>query len=155
MTIPKLNSFGYLPDGVHDATLSDVRSWANSVPDISRRNQLLGNLDRFLEEVIRPLGNYPIYLAGSFFSDKYIPGDIDFVFDIRDCTDSSVVGSAILTLMGKRHKEIKEKYEIDAYPNIPGNNDFAKFFTYIRQNEVVSKGLGPETRRGVVRIKVW
>ena len=154
MTIPKLNSFGYLPDGVHDATLSDVRSWANTVPDISRRNQLLGNLDRFLEEVVRPLGNYPIYLAGSFFSDKYTPGDIDFVFDIRDCTDASVVGNAFITLMG-RHNEIKEKYEVDAYPNLCGNSDFAEFFTYIRQEEVVNKRLGPETRRGVVRIKAW
>ena len=154
MTIPELNSFGYLPEGVHDATLSDVRSWANQVPDISRRNQLLENLERFLEEVIRPIGNYPIYLAGSFFSEKYTPGDIDFVFDIRNCTDSSVVGSAFITLMG-RHKEIKEKYEIDAYPNICGKNDFSQFFTYIRENEAVNKGLGPEVRRGIVRIKVW
>lgn len=154
MTIPKLNPFGYLPEGVHDATLSDVRSWANGVPDVARRHQLLENLDKFLEEVVRPLGNYPIYLAGSFFSDKYTPGDIDFVFDIRSCTDSAVIGNVIISLV-KRHKENKEKYEIDAYPNIYGNNNFAQFFSYIRQKEMVAKGLGPEVRRGIVRIEVW
>lgn len=154
MTIPKLNSFGYLPEGVHDATLSDVRSWANEVPDIARRNQLLENLDRFLEEVVRPVGNYPIYLAGSFFSDKYAPGDIDFVFDIRECTDPSVVGKAYLNIT-YRHDSIKEKYEIDAYPNFPNHNNFADFFTYIKVKDAAIKGIAPSARRGIVRIKVW
>lgn len=154
MAIPKLTTHGYLPAGVHDATLKDVKSWANGVPDMNRRSALLRNLDLFLEEVIRPIGVYPIYLAGSFFSDKYKPGDIDFVLDVRECTDAKAIGMAMVELYAN-HKKNKEKYEIDAYPNVAGNNDFTRFFAYIRPLEIASRGLTPEARRGIVRITKW
>ena len=90
--IPEFDERGYLPPGVHVATLDEVRQrFGNNV----RRNELLSNFNVLLE-VIRRVGASRLFLDGSFVTDKEIPGDIDAILVIPDDLNTASPEAGVL-----------------------------------------------------------
>ena len=81
MPIPGLNQNGLLPRGVHDCTLDEI---AGSFARNPHRKRLFQNLVACLEQEIRPVFVHPIFVDGSFVTDKDEPEDIDIVLDLKE-----------------------------------------------------------------------
>jgi hypothetical protein len=76
--IPQLNVHGLLPQGVHPATLEEVRECFGGN---ERREQLLTGLVEALR-LLREAGCRRVYINGSFVTAKELPNDIDVCWDI-------------------------------------------------------------------------
>src|SRR5438552_18659771 len=79
MPIPELNAGGYLPPGIHDATLEEVGAVFGGFQRTERRILLFQRLCQYVAQ-LRSLGNAEeVLIDGSFASAKADPGDIDLI----------------------------------------------------------------------------
>ena len=76
--IPELNESGFLPPGIHVATLEEVEARFGASP---HRRQLFRGL-RAVAEVLRHAGCPALYLDGSFATGKDLPNDFDGCWDM-------------------------------------------------------------------------
>jgi hypothetical protein len=74
--IPPLNEHGYLPPGVHPATLEEVIARFGVG---NEERQACGQSLRWLLPMCRAAGIARVVLNGSFITDREEPGDIDCV----------------------------------------------------------------------------
>ena len=72
--IPVFNEHGYLPAGVHTATLAEVETRFNRDPEIRRAE--MQSL-HWLIDMARRSGVKRIILNGSFVTDRREPNDVD------------------------------------------------------------------------------
>jgi hypothetical protein len=72
--IPDFNELGYLPPGVHGATLDEIAARFGRESEI-RRAQM--DSVRWLVELARRAGVERIILNGSFATDVFEPNDVD------------------------------------------------------------------------------
>jgi len=75
--IPEFTEKGYLPAGVHIATLEELEARFGREPEL-RRVQMESL--RWLVELGRRVGVLRIIVNGSFVTDKWEPNDVDCVF---------------------------------------------------------------------------
>src|SRR4051812_15638029 len=74
--IPEFNPQGYLPPGVHPATLEEIAERFGARPEL-RRTQM--ESVRWMVELARQAGIQRIVLNGSFVTDILEPNDVDCV----------------------------------------------------------------------------
>jgi hypothetical protein len=74
--IPDFNEQGYLPPGIHGATLEEIGERFGREPEL-RRVQMESL--RWLVDLARRAGVLRIVLDGSFVTDVYEPNDVDCV----------------------------------------------------------------------------
>ena len=74
--IPELDDNGYLPPGIHPATLAEIEARFGSEPEMRRvEMQSL----RWLVDIARRASVRRIVINGSFVTDAYEPNDVDYV----------------------------------------------------------------------------
>ena len=78
--IPDFNDDGYLPAGIHPATLEEIAVRFGQEPEL-RRVQM--DSLRWLVDLAKRVGIQRLIVNGSFVSDKWEPNDIDCVL-LRD-----------------------------------------------------------------------
>ncbi len=74
--IPEFNDDGYLPTGIHPATLDEIAARFGEEPEL-RRVQMESL--RWLVDLARRVGVQRIIVNGSFVTDKWEPNDVDCV----------------------------------------------------------------------------
>jgi len=74
--IPDFNDDGYLPPGIHQATLEEI---AARFGQESELRQVQMESLRWLDDVARRAGVQRIIVNGSFVTDKLEPNDVDCV----------------------------------------------------------------------------
>ena len=79
MPIPALNEDGFLPPGVHDCTLDEIRSRFGAFQSIDRRPKLFATLLAFVAEARASGVVVALVINGSFTTSKPDPNDIDLV----------------------------------------------------------------------------
>ncbi len=79
--IPEFNEYGYLPAGIHPATLEEVASRFGVESEL-RRVQM--DSLRWLVESARAAGVQRLILNGSFATDAVEPNDVDCLLLIAD-----------------------------------------------------------------------
>ena len=84
MPIPSLDKHGLLPSGVYDCSLQEI---SEVFATNKHRGQLFGNLLSCLHNEIRPLFDSPIYINGSFVTDKDHPEDVDVALELEGVSD--------------------------------------------------------------------
>ncbi|MBN3040358.1 MAG: hypothetical protein JW867_04460 [Candidatus Omnitrophica bacterium] len=84
--IPKLNSYGYLPAGIHKASLKEVgKRFGEST---QKRKDLFKMLEALVELLSRHAENIESFLLdGSFVTSKAEPGDFDCVLILKEGFD--------------------------------------------------------------------
>ena len=93
--IPPFNDEGYLPPGVHRATLDDIHARFGRESEL-RRVQMESL--RWLIELARRAGVLRIVVNGSFVTDKLEPNDVDCVlliaagFPRDDAAEADLLG---------------------------------------------------------------
>jgi hypothetical protein len=74
MSIPKLNAYGLLPPGIHEASMAEVEQRFGVGP--KRAYLVEQGLKPVVQELMQ-MGITELYLDGSFTTDKVSPGDVD------------------------------------------------------------------------------
>jgi hypothetical protein len=92
--IPDFNDVGYLPPGVHVATLEEIAARFGRASEI-RRAQM--DSMRWLVELARKAGAVRIILNGSFVTDAFEPNDVDCALLLSSDFPLDVAAAAELT----------------------------------------------------------
>ena len=93
----------------------------------------------------------PIYVNGSFVTDKEHPNDIDIVLDLRNTSDERK-WQGLEFMMNHRSRLLRE-YQIHFWINLPpSGKDFSAFFQYIGVKTARFKGLNPKHLKGILRV---
>src|SRR6266550_4310222 len=79
MPIPDLNEDGFLPEGVHEASLEEVQERFGRLQRTDRRPTLFTKLALFLAEVRASGLVEAVIVDGSFVTAKDEPSDIDLI----------------------------------------------------------------------------
>ena len=83
MPIPALTTDGFLPVGIHDATLDEVGLVFGRFKSSDRRVTLFGRLQQYISD-LRAWGNAnAVLIDGSFTSAAVQPNDIDMIVVYR------------------------------------------------------------------------
>jgi|SRR5690554_894244 len=149
MAIPDFNNYGFLPEGIYDCTLGDIRARFCWNP---HRTMLFESLCKFLQhEKWIAAHNCPILIDGSYVRSKEEPDDIDLVVD-----GSGAHNDAIKELLFLRFKHglIKESYHLDVWaehPMIP--NSLKEYFQYLGVKGAAGTNLTPHHKKGILRIR--
>lgn len=151
--IPSLDNRGLLPPGVHSSTWQEVEA---SFGTDNRRKELIGNAKKLSCSTLSILFPAPLILAGSTFSDKDRPKDIEATIkvDPKNVTKDQLVAAFQIQAM---HDLIKEATDVDFYVTMvtPGQNDLSLYFQYVGEKTAVLKNLKPKDKRGVVEVQKW
>lgn len=141
--LPHFAKTGNLPPGIHSASWLDVR----------RRFGTNGHRRRLLRRVrpalraLKRAGCTSVYLAGSFFSRKNLPGDIDVLWDPAgvDTTVLDRLAPILADDSPSRRAEHKRRYGAEFIPTtVPrSGSPYLDFF----QTEK-----GTDAPRGIVRL---
>lgn len=82
MTIPLLDEHGFLPVGVHDCTLDELKGRFGSFQLSDRRPQLFARLEAFLSEARASQLVASVVVDGSFVTAKPEPNDIGLIVEL-------------------------------------------------------------------------
>lgn len=155
--IPPLDDRGLLPAGVHECALDEAERWAQE--DLHRQGIWAG-LRSVLPTIRSPFTHRglpppPLTLAGSYFSDKPAPGDIEAVLALPPDVSAAVIGECYVCFQANRHRWHVEQ-RVDYYVMVAGmGNDFRDFFQYVGIKTGAAKGLPAKERRGIVQVTTW
>lgn len=150
MPIPRTNEYGLLPPGIHPCTLSEAESffcWND------HRRALWLKFQHVMDE-FRAFGfHHPLFLDGSFVTDKEIPGDVEVIMDVAH-VDDYAAGLVVLFCF-RHHDRLHAEWAVDLYPNIKGENDFSLYFQYVGEKTAAMKAINPKDKKGILRIENW
>ena len=147
LVIPELIDIGapwkVLPQGVHEASLTEVES--RYATNAVRKKQMIG-----LKKMITALqkaGCRSVFLDGSFVTDKEKPGDFDLCW-LPVGVDAAKLDPVFLDCSPDGRKKQKAKYDGESFPSMAnaGNNTF--FFNYFQKDKFTQKP------KGIVRISL-
>lgn len=108
--IPEFTASGLLPQGIHSATLDEVRERFGGN---ERRRQLLAGLVAALL-LLRAAGCRRVYINGSFVTAKELPNDIDALYDI-DGVDADALDDVFFDFADGRAAQ-KARFGCEFFP---------------------------------------
>lgn len=138
MSIPCLNKNGFLPVGLHLATLAELAERFGESTAIRR-----ALLERFLSfvELARHVGARRMFVAGSFVTDSPEPGDVDIVIwlsdqfhELVDAGDDKALGLE-LRLLTREPKEAFGVFDEEGW------QAWVDFFSLVRGRNDLRRGL--------------
>ena len=143
MPIPALNEDGFLPPGVHDCTLDEVRSRFGVFQSTDRRPKLFATLLAFVAEARASGIVVALVINGSFTSGKPDPNDIDLVLVLR--TEHHYVADlppSQYNVISKRR--VRRRHGIDvllARQGTEEEEDAVGFYQQVRGRSTQRKGV--------------
>ena|ERR1041385_6014042 len=148
MPLPPLNAHGFLPTGIHDATLDEVRERFGTFQKSDRRTTLFGRLEELITALRRSERFLAILLDGSFVTAKSQPEDIDLVIVLpRNHDWTADLGPAESALVNR--PALQRRFSFDVLLAAEGGADYERyveFFGRVRENAAI--------RKGIVRIRL-
>lgn len=122
-----------------------------------RRIKLIENARSFALTTLAPnFAASPLFLAGSTFSDKPYPGDIEMTISVGMSALTPLLMSEIARLRIS-HDDIKRLHEVDFYVSldVPGMPNFSEFFQYVGDKTAAIKHLHSKDKRGIIEVSKW
>ena len=143
MPIPALNKEGFLPAGVFDCSLKDIREHFGSFRGSDHRARLFARLEE-LFRVMKQSGLFETLIVdGSFVTDKLMPNDIDLIAILRPrhnferdlpMSEYALVSRAMLRRRFGFDVVVAER-DTHLYKT------YVEFFSRVRDNPDMRKGL--------------
>jgi hypothetical protein len=158
--LPSLDTRGFLPAGIHIATFAEVE---NRFAMDTHRAHLLAEFRRFVaDHLIGCASGLQLYLSGSYFSDKLVPGDIDCTVELPIADLAGRVTVVQLQNDGRNGPLQKgwiwDQYCVDYWVTLTGMagpRNFIDFFQYVGVKSASMKSLSATDKRGIVRVDQW
>lgn len=145
--LPKFNSAGNLPAGIHEATLVEIeeRFTVNTIRKVHFLHLKL------LISDLKKIGCKTIYIDGSFITRKILPKDIDVCWDRTGV--NLVVASYLMPILWDLspygRKAQKKKYHSDVFPADIMELSSSKLFLDFFQHD---KNTG--TPKGIIKLEI-
>ncbi len=140
--IPDFLDTGYLPEGIHEATLVEV---VGKLQFSDKRKKLMSGLMTLIECCISCNVNI-LYLDGSFVSNKLNPVDYDACYD-ADCVDKKDVLHRALESFLHSDSETQKRYfkgEVYYAHSFSGRGNrqtVLDYFQVCKQDYLMKKGI--------------
>jgi hypothetical protein len=154
MPVPAIIDGGVLPEGIHDASLDEVRSMFASSGE---RARLLDRFNQFLQRLgeFTPETQVTLYLDGSFITTWEGCCDIDVIIEARDF--EGVKSDYLRMLVSQRVKrEFLDLYKVKLRVVVPGlvnARDYRQWYQNVKGEEAWRFGNEINAlRKGIVRL---
>lgn len=143
MPIPPLDPNGFLPAGVHDGTLDEIRARFGIFQRSDRRLRLFEKLEAFLAEASGTAVVVSVVVDGSFVTAKLEPNDIDLIVMVSAAHDfgADLPPHQYNVLAQQR---VRRRFGFDIVVAKMGSDNLAEavaFFSQVRQQPGLKKGL--------------
>jgi hypothetical protein len=143
MPIPALDAHGFLPPGVHEASLEEVRQEFGRFRGSDARVTLQDALERFSAEAFQTGLVAAIVVDGSFTTAVDQPNDVDLIVVLRTEIDLSVdLRPDQYNVVSARR--VRSRYPFDvlyATPDAASLEPLLQFFSQVRGRQDVRKGM--------------
>jgi hypothetical protein len=116
------------------------------------RRALWSNLEETIRKMMRHGLTGTLFLDGSYVTDKEFPSDIEVAFDVRSERDDQKLAAI---LFQANHFADLKKIGIDWYPTLPDASNFILFFQYIKEKDIIEKGLRQGESKGLLEVVSW
>lgn len=148
MPIPPLDDQGFLPQGVHDCSLEDVRVRFGSFDRSDRRPALLTRLEGFLAELRSVRFVESVVLDGSFVTSEPRPNDIDLILVVEAEHDFSAdLPPFEYHALSKRRVQLR--YGFDLLVARADSDEYRRYVGFFQQIR-----FAPGRAKGLLRIKL-
>ena len=143
MAIPLFDEHGFLPAGVHDCGLEEIKARFGLAQGSDRRPQLFRKLQALVAEVRAADFARCLLLDGSFVTSKTDPNDIDLVLVLPRAHDvSGDLRPAQYNLVSKRRVQKRYGFDMVAVREEMQEYEAAvAFFHRVRHEPALRKGL--------------
>lgn len=148
MAIPALDQNGFLPVGVHDCTLDELKARFGSFQVTDRRPQLFARLEAFLSEANACGLVVSILVDGSFVTDKPDPNDVDLILvvapDHNFAADLSPLEYGVLS-----KRRVHRRHGFDLLVARAGSEEYLRYVRFFQQIR-----FAPGSAKGILKIKL-
>ncbi len=143
MPIPALDSDGFLPVGVHDGTLDELKSRFGSFQGDDQRPKLWARFVKFVREARASGLVRALLVDGSFVTAKPDPNDIDLIVVVPPRHDFSADLSPVeYSVLSKRQVQRRHGFDVlVAAADSDQYRRYLEFFQQIRFETGRSKGI--------------
>ena len=146
MPIPLLDADGFLPVGVHDCTLEEVKARFRSFQTTNRRPQLFAKLEAFLKEVRAAGIVQSVLVDGSFVTTKPEPNDIDLIFVLAPGHNFSAdLSPTEYNVLSKRR--VYRQHGFDLLVACADSEEYRRYLRFFQQIR-----FAPGHAKGILRI---
>ena len=148
MPIPPLDSDGFLPPGIHDATVDELDEAFVRIRLTARRYTLMVKLRSYLVELNQWNMAEEVLVDGSFVTNKPDPNDIDLLLVLRTQYDFGREVSPYEYNL-RSHRMVKKRFGFDLFAATSDSKDYARIvdiFSRVRDR--------PTRRKGIVRVRL-
>jgi predicted nucleotidyltransferase len=147
MPIPELNENGLLPEGVHEASMDEMREAFGRFQRSDRRPSLFAKLAQFMAEVRSAGVIAAVIVNGSFVTSKDEPSDVDMLLVLHDDHDFDADPRPFeYNLLSKRR--VQRRFRFDVLIAREGSEEYRRGLNFFHG----VKG-EPGLRKGVVKVQ--
>ncbi|MGA2704311.1 MAG: hypothetical protein ABSH35_24835 [Isosphaeraceae bacterium] len=143
MPIPDLNEDGLLPEGIHEASLEEVRERFGRFQRTDRRPDLFSKLSLFLAEVRASGLVEAVIVDGSFVTAKDEPSDIDLILILVADHDYDTDPKPFeYNVLSKRR--VRRRFRFDVISAREGSDEYERsvnFFQGVKGRSGFRKGV--------------
>jgi hypothetical protein len=146
MPLPELNEEGFLPSGIYDCTLEELKQRFGSFQVSNRRPELFLRLAEYISEA--KLGGllHALIIDGSFVTAEASPNDVDMIAVLKPDHDfSAELRPYQANVLSNRH--VRRRYGFDVLVAREGSEEYTEYTAFFQQ--VRGK---PELNKGILRI---
>jgi len=143
MPIPPLDQHGFLPVGVHDCTLAEIKARFGTFQRSDRRSRLVAELETFLSEAAKTGLVVSVVVDGSFVTATPAPNDIDLIVVVAASHDLRAdLGPGAYNIVSKKRVQRRFGFDIVAVREESLEfDDAVGFFEQVRGDASQRKGL--------------
>jgi hypothetical protein len=143
MPIPEMEESGYLPEGVHEATLEEVRERFGRFQRTDRRPALFAKLSLFVAETRASGLVEAVIVDGSFVTAKDEPSDIDLILVLRPDHDYDADPKPFeYNILSRRR--VRRRFRFDVVSARQGSEEYERsvnFFQGVKGRSGLRKGV--------------
>jgi hypothetical protein len=148
MLIPNLTSEGFLPEGIHDCSLEELRKQFGSFQLSDRRPHLYRRLEEFVQALRNLHTSCFLLVNGSFVSSEPRPNDIDLILVLpREWDLHADLEPAAYNLMSKA--AVRRTWGFDLLVARDGTMEYFKYVSFFQRVRYRRNA-----RKGILRIKI-
>jgi uncharacterized protein DUF6932 len=148
MAIPALDQDGFLPLGIHDCTLEEIRARFGSFQMTDRRPNLFAKLEAYVSEARASRLLQTMLVNGSFVTAKPDPNDVDLILVLAADHDfSSDLTPAAYNIVSKRM--VHRRFGFDLLVAREGSLEYGRWSEFFQQVR-----LEPGRKKGILRLRI-
>jgi hypothetical protein len=148
MPIPLVDEQGFLPIGIHECSLAEIKTRFGSFQGSDRRPELFDKLIGYLSEAKISGVVISVVIDGSFATSKPDPNDIDLVLELKgDHNFAADLSPVEYNVVSKRH--VHRRYGFDLLVARSGSAEYERWTEFFQQVR-----LEPGRRKGILRVRI-